>query len=67
MGANALLCGLLCLTLPETANQPTIETIEINTPTTTTGTEANEDSNKNIGEEDKAALVPGEVHHLSTV
>ena len=67
MGANALICGLLCLTLPETANQPTFETIDNSTPTTGSGTEAKEDSNRNIGEEEKAALVPGEVHHLSTV
>lgn len=65
MGTNALLCGLLCLTLPETANQPTLETIENNT-TTTSGTEAKEDVNK-IEEEDKAALMSGEVDHHSTV
>ena len=65
MGTNALLCGLLCLTLTETANQPTLETIENNT-TTTSGTEAKEDVNK-IEEEDKAALMSGEVDHHSTV
>ncbi|KAJ7383539.1 hypothetical protein OS493_027202 [Desmophyllum pertusum] len=67
MGGNALLCGLLCLTLPETANQPTLETIDSQTPTTTSVNEVKEDSNRNINEEEKAALVPGEVLHLSNV
>ena len=28
MGINALIAALLCLTLPETRNQPTLETFE---------------------------------------
>jgi len=28
MGMNALFAALLCMTLPETRNQPTLETIE---------------------------------------
>lgn len=28
MGMNALIAALLCMTLPETRNQPTLETIE---------------------------------------
>ena len=28
MGLNALLAGILCMTLPETNNQPTLETVK---------------------------------------
>lgn len=28
MGMNALIAGVLCMTLPETRNQPTLETME---------------------------------------
>lgn len=28
MGLNALLAGILCMTLPETNNQPTMETVK---------------------------------------
>ena len=28
MGANALLAGLLCMTLPETKGMPTVETMD---------------------------------------
>ena len=28
MGLNALIAGVLCTTLPETRNQPTLETME---------------------------------------
>ena len=28
MGVNALLAGILCMTLPETNNQPTLETVK---------------------------------------
>ena len=28
MGLNALIAGVLCMTLPETRNQPTLETME---------------------------------------
>lgn len=70
MGGNALLCGLLCLTLPETANQPTLETIDAKKYSTTSGEdedededehEDNNDNNKNVTEEEKEALVNGEV------
>lgn len=54
MGGNALLCGLLCMTLPETANQPTQETVQGDIPLTS-GDETKEgDSKQN---EDKAALM----------
>ena len=67
MGGNALLCGLMCLTLPETANQPTLETIEGQTPTSTSGDETKEGSNQNVtADEEKAALVPGACH-ISTL
>lgn len=65
-GANALLCGLLCLTLPETANQPTLEVIEVQSLSTTSGDEEKEDSNQNMKDEEKAALVSGACH-VSTV
>ena len=65
MGANALLCGVLCLTLPETANVPTLETI-VEQTTSTHGKEAEEDVNHNVTDEEKVALVPG-VCHVSTV
>ena len=29
MGLNALIAGILCMTLPETLNRPTLETMEI--------------------------------------
>lgn len=66
MGGNALLCGLLCLTLPETANQPTLEIIDGKKYSTTSGEdedehEENNDNNKNVTEEEKEALVNGEV------
>lgn len=67
MGGNALLCAVLCLTLPETANQPTLETIDSKASTTTGGEEANEDSNENVTAEEKEALVASEVSHVSTV
>lgn len=67
MGGNALLCGLLCLTLPETANQPTLETIDGKKSSTLSEEEEDEDdektndNNKNVTEEEKEALVNGEV------
>lgn len=67
MGGNALLCAVLCLTLPETANQPTLETIDSKASTTTGGEEAKEDSNENVTAEEKEALVASEVSHVSTV
>ena len=66
MGANALLCGLLCLTLPETANQPTLETINGHTLALKAGEEEKEDYNQNVGDEEKAALVH-ESCHVSSV
>lgn len=63
MGVNALLCGVLCLTLPETANQPTLETIEAlkSVQSYTSSSEEKTDGEcniKNVPDEEKAALVP---------
>ena len=32
MGINALVAGILCMTLPETNRQPTLETVEKDPP-----------------------------------
>ena len=62
MGGNALLCGVLCLTLPETANQPTLETIEelksVKSDTSSSEEKTDGECNKNVPDEEKAALVP---------
>ena len=63
MGVNALLCGVLCLTLPETANQPTLETIEelksVKSHSSSSEEKTDGECNiKNVPDEEKAALVP---------
>lgn len=67
MGVMALVAALLCLLLPETRFQPTLENIDQEIQESSTGAEEKEDEELPPGTDEKKAFFPTKASYISTV